>query len=321
MVIFMLKDTILNAYKSNLLKRFDGDFNFYFGPKDFPNLIVKPYEFISNKGDTLRGNFYCYDGHKENHLIVFDHGMGSGHTAYFREIELLASKGYMVYSYDHTGCMESDGKHANGFLTSLADLDSCLNAIKRDFPHYKISVVGHSWGGFSTSNIAAFHPDVLHVISLAPFISLEAIVGQTFSGLLGFMRKPVIELEASYNPEYVSANAIDALKNYQGHALIIHSKDDNVLNVKLHFDKLKKALYLKENINLVLVDKKAHNPNYTVEAVTLLKAFLKEKSKLMKKGLLDTKEAQEVFINKFDWWKITEQDNEIWNMILETLSK
>lgn len=316
----MLKDAILNAYKSNLLKRFDGDFNFYFGPQDFPGLNVKPYNFSSGKGVTLRGNFYYYENYKQDHLIVFDHGMGAGHTAYFREIELIASKGYIVYSYDHTGCMESDGKHSNGFLTSLADLDSCLKAIKADFPSYKISVIGHSWGGFSTSNIAKFHPDILHVISLAPFISLEAIVSQTFPGLLSFMRKPVIELEASYYPDYITANAIDALDNFKGNALIFHSKDDNVLNVKLHFNKLQKALYLKENIKFVLVDKKGHNPNYTTEAVKLLKAFLKEKSKLMKKGLLNTKEAQDEFINKFNWYKITEQDETVWKLIFETLN-
>ena len=129
----MLKDIILNAYKSNLFKRFDGDFNFYFGPKDFPNLKAVPYSFTTEKGDLLKGNFYYYDEPIKGRLIVFDHGMGAGHTAYFREIEKLASRGYAVFSYDHTGCMESGGKHSNGFLTSLADLDSCLTAIKRDF--------------------------------------------------------------------------------------------------------------------------------------------------------------------------------------------
>ena len=317
----MLKDMILNAYKSNLFKRFDGDFNFYFSTKDFPNLKAEPYSFTTEKGDVLKGNFYYYGEPIKGRLIVFDHGMGAGHTAYFREIEKLASKGYTVFSYDHTGCMESGGEHSNGFLTSLADLDSCLTAIKRDFPDYKISVVGHSWGGFSTSNIAKYHPDVAHVISLAPFMSLKAIVGQTFSGLLSFMRKPVMELEASCNPKYVNANTIDSLSNYEGNALIIHSKDDNILNVKLHFNRIQKGLHLKENIKFVLVDKKLHNPNYTVEAVKALTSFLKEKSKLVKKGLLNTKEQQESFINKFDWYQITEQDETIWNMIFETLNK
>ena len=41
----------------------------------------------------------------------------------------------------------------------------------------------------------------------------------------------------------------------------------------------------------------------------------------MKKGLLNTKEEQEAFINKFDWYGITEQDENIWNSIFETLEK
>ena len=315
-----MKEKILNIYKSNIHRRFDGEYNFYFSLNDFKNLKATPYEFKTPLGNTLRGNFYYYDNYKEGHIVVFDHGMGAGHTAYFREIELLASKGYKVFSYDHTGCMASDGLHSNGFLTSLADLDCCLNALKCDFPNNKFSVIGHSWGGFSTSNIAYYHPDVAHVISLAPFISLEAIVNQTFSGLLSFMRKSVMDLETSYYPDYATSSTIKALENYKGHALIIHSKDDNVLNIKLHFEKLKKVLSYKDNVNFIMVQNKRHNPNYTTDAVKLLASFVKERNNLLKKGLLN-KDTNEEFLKKFDWWKITEQDLDIWNMIFDVLNK
>ena len=317
----MLKDKILEVYKGTIHRRFDDVLAYYFNSKDFPGLKETVYEFVSCKGDTLRGNFYYYDGYKENHIIVFDHGMGAGHNAYFREIELLAKNGYKVYSYDHTGCMNSDGEHANGFLTSLADLDSCLTALKKDFPGNKISVIGHSWGAFSTSNIAAFHADVAHVISLAPFNSLSSILHQTFHGLLGFMYKHVYEFEASIYPKYAKSSTIEALRNYQGHALIIHSKDDNVLNVKYHFNEIKKALNNKENIEFVLVNKKLHNPNYTVEAVCYLTKYIKLRNKLFREKKLETLEQRESFIKMFDWCKMTEQDSEVWNKILDVLNK
>lgn len=317
----MITDKLLEIYKGNLFRRFDDILAYYFSLKDFPNLKAKPYEFKSSKGDTLRGNFYYYDGYKQNHIIVFEHGMGAGHNAYFREIELLAKKGYMVYSYDHTGCMNSDGKHSYGFLTSLADLDSCLNSLKKDYPGNKISVVGHSWGAFSTSNIAAFHPDVAHVIALAPFNSLSSILHQTFHGLLGFMYKHAYNLEASFNEKYAESSAVEALKNYKGHALIFHSKDDNVLNIKYHFNVIQKALSNHENIELVLLDKKRHNPNYTVDAVNYLNEFVKVRNKLLKEKKLETLEQREEFINSFNWWRMTEQDNDVWNKIFATLKK
>jgi dipeptidyl aminopeptidase/acylaminoacyl peptidase len=189
------------------------------------------------------------------------------------------------------------------------------------YPNHKFSVVGHSWGGFSTSNIANYHPDVAHVISFAPFISLSQILHQTFHGLLGGMYKHVYELECSYNGEYAESSAINALSNYKGHALIVHSKDDHVLKVKYHFNKIRKALKQSQNIEFLLVNKKRHNPNYTKEAVVLLDDFLKIKEQRIKEGKLTTKEEIDEFNNSFNWWKLTEQDPEIWNKVFEVLNK
>ena len=54
----MLKEVVLDSYKGALIKRFDEELFFYFGPKDFPDLKVLPYVFRSFKGDVLKGYFY-----------------------------------------------------------------------------------------------------------------------------------------------------------------------------------------------------------------------------------------------------------------------
>ena len=316
-----LKDIVLETYKEKLMRRFDDEITFYFSVNDFTGLIEESYEFDSYKGVRLRGNFYYYPGYKENHIIVFDHGMGAGYTAYFREIEMLCKKGYKVYSYDHTGCMSSDGNNSEGFLTSLADLDSCLNNLKKEYPEHTFSVMGHSWGAFSTSNIALYHPDIKHVVSIAPFNSLSSILHQSFHGLLGFAYKPVYSLEASLNPEYSGSSTIEALRNFKGHALIIHSKDDKVLSVKYHFNKIKKALKGSQNIEFLLVDKKGHNPNYTTEGLMILSNYLKARDAMIKEGAFNSKEDVDNFNNEYDWWKITAQDENIWNEIFRVLEK
>ena len=159
--------TIENAYKKQLFARYDENGTvFYFSAEDFPGLKKKSFDFKNIKGETLRGYFYCYDDPIDKRLIVFEHGMGGGHRAYMKEIEMLARHGYTVYSYDKTGCMESEGDTTNGFAASLSDLNCCISALKAEenFSNFRISVVGHSWGAFAAMNICALHPNIAHIV-------------------------------------------------------------------------------------------------------------------------------------------------------------
>ena len=316
----MLKNKIVETYKTNLFHRFDGDkYTFYFSEKDFKGLNAKPYEF--KKGDlTLRGKFYYYGENINNkHIVIFEHGMGAGHTSYLREIELLAKNNFLVYSYDRTGCMSSDGEFATGFLTSISDLDHCLKALKHDFPDCVFSVIGHSWGGFSTLNVAGFHPDVKHVISMSGFINPKFMLQTLMGPFLGFAVKEALKLESTYNPGYIHTSAIEALKNYQGHALIIHSKDDKVVSYK-NLKVLYKHLSKKDNISFIIEEGKNHNPNYTKEGLVELNRFVQARQALAKTPNSVNKSPEE-FINQFDWMLMTNQDMNVWNKILECLKK
>ena len=121
-----------SLYKSVLFSRQDPDGRiFYFSHSDFNGLIKEPFDFRTRKGHLLKGGFYHYCTPSSDRLIVFDHGLATGHRAYMREIEILARHGYLVYSYDHTGTGESEGEGVQGLSGSLADLDDCIRALKR----------------------------------------------------------------------------------------------------------------------------------------------------------------------------------------------
>ncbi len=311
-----------NKFKSIVYTRADKrDYVFYFSGKDFEGLNVKPFSFNSSLGHKMQGYFYYYDNFKPNRLIVFDHGMWSGHQGYMKEVEMLARHGYLVYSYDHTGCMESGGDFTNGFAQSLHDLDNCLGALENlsELSDYEISVMGHSWGGYSTMNISALHPKIKHVVALSGFISVRAIINQSFSGFKRLFRGRIYECEKNSNKDYVDFSAEKVLANTEAKALIIHSKDDKTVSYKHHFQKLLDALDGKENIRLLTVDKKGHNPNYTEEACKYKNQYFNERQRLLKKGLLNTTEQQSEFVAKFDWHKMTEQDPSIWNEIFDVL--
>ncbi len=315
---------IEKVFRSTLYRRCDDDGStFYFSKEDFKGLEAQPYTFVSSMGNTLKGYFYSYENPNEDRLIVFDHGFGGGHRSYMKEIEMLCRRGYKVFSYDHTGCMESEGENTNGFAQSLRDLDDCLTALKKDenVNTLDISVIGHSWGGFSTMNIAALHPDITHIVVISGFLSVEEMVKQNFSGFLKGYRKCILGIEQKANPDYVGYNGVKTLSQTKAKVLLVYSSDDGLVKKEIHFDALKNGLAGKENIEFLLVDGKGHNPNYTREAVKLLGEYSAAKGKAVKKNLLQTKEQKEEFKNSFNWDKITEQDEKVWEKIFEALAK
>lgn len=321
----MIKEKVISLYKNNLFNRCDDNgCVFYFSSKDFPEINSEDYSFTSSKGDILKGKFYFYDNYKDdNQLIIFDHGMGGGHLSYFREIEVLARKGYKVLSYDHTGCMESEGESTGGFCQSLSDLVDCINSLKNDirFVNTKISVIGHSWGAFAALNVSKYHDDIKCIVAMSGFISLEQILKQTFGPLFKSCYPLAYELEQKSNPDYVNDNAIESLKDYKGNFLFIHSKDDKIVKYKNHFKLIEDEYNSKSNFNFLLVDKKGHNPNYTEEAVNYKDKFFDIYKKQLKNKKLVKEEQKEAFKNSFNWFKMTQQDSSIWNHIFTILEK
>lgn len=315
---------ILEIYKKNLIKRNDDTGTvFYYSHSDFDGLWAKPYKFIGNDGQTLVGNFYFYGEQRYDRLVIFEHGMGGGHRSYMREIEILAKAGYTVLSYDKTGCMESEGEDVRSFAQSIADLDFCICSL-RESDEYKdayISVIGHSWGGLSTLNIGALHKDITHIVSLSAPISVKAMLSQFFSGIMKLYVPALMKFECEKNAQYADLDAVSSLENTQCKALIIHSDDDPTVKQKLHFDVLREKLSGRENTEFCLVSGKAHNPNYTADAVKYMGEFFAQLTEKTKQGYFTDGEKKAQFKASYDFARMTAQDMAVWDKILDFLSK
>ncbi len=312
----------VNIFKSQMHVRCDdGGAIYYFSHKDFAGLNHHPYIFKSTRKETLRGNFYWYDNPKSNRLIVFDHGFGGGHLSYMREIETIARAGYLVFSYDHTGCMTSEGENTNGLSQSLSDLNDCLNALKgiEALGTYSISVIGHSWGGFSTMNIAALHPDITHAVVISGFVSPMRMIKQYFCGILSPWQKSIYKLEEGANPDFVSFDGIETLKNTKAKTLLIYSDNDQMVKKEHSFDCLYEALKDNTKISFLLVSGKGHNPNYTADAVAYKDSFFKEYTKALKSKTLNSDIQKQEFKSSYDWHRMTAQDMDIWGKIFAHL--
>lgn len=317
----LFEEKIIERYKALAFSRCDEDGTaFYFSSEDFPGLKKKAYSFKSSLGHDLQGYFYNYENPGKGRIVIFDHGMGGGHRSYMREIEELCRHGFLVFSYDHTGCMESGGENTHGLAQSLRDLNDCLIALKKDFSKVDFSVVGHSWGGFSALNISAFHPDVSRVVVLSGFVSVTDLINSYFHGILKLYRKAVLKFEKESNPEFFSYNGVETLLKSKTRALLIYSEDDKMCP-KIHYDTLKAGLDGVENVWFMLVPRRGHNPNYTENAVVALGKYLSEKARLTKAGKLASEEEKAAFVSSLDWKEITAQDAVVWQKIFDFLDK
>ena len=293
----------------------------YFSHADFPGLRQQPFDFKSSLGHDMKGWFYCYDEIIPGRLVIFEHGFGGGHRSYMKEIEMLCRRGFLVYTYDHTGCMESGGDSPRGLSQSLRDLNDAINALQATpgFRDLKISVMGHSWGAFSAMNIAALHPEVTHIVALSGFVSVEEMVGQFFSGILKGYRKAVLKIEQESNPDFVTYNAARTLADCAAKVLLIYSSNDKLVIREIHHSILTKALEGKADTRILLEENKGHNPNYTADAVAYLAQYTADLTRKLKDKKLNTEAEKKAFRDSWDWDRMTKQDEKVWAEIFRAL--
>lgn len=321
----LFKKKILSLYDRILLKRRDPDGRAYvFTKSDFDGLSSRDTSFTGDKGQRLSAHFYYRGEPRCDRLIMLDHGMGCGHASYLKEIDVITRQGYTVFTYDHTGTMNSEGKNIGGFSQSLSDLDRAVAFVRshEEYKDAKISVIGHSWGGYSAMNIAAIYPDITHVVAIAGFVSPKAIQNQALTGFLRVCRRTVYELERDTLPDYYLYDGRESMKKAKNtRALFIHSRDDETCKFPLHFEELRKALGNEERIEFLAVDNKNHHPQYTEEAVKYKSEFRRELKRRSKKGTLNTDAEKAEFVKSYDFHKMAEQDEAFWCTVFEFLEK
>ena len=129
----------------------------------------------------------------------------------------------------------------------------------------------------------------------------------------------MMALERQTNPDYVDFDARKSLLGTKAKVLLIYSEDDQVVHKRSHFDLLQEALSGCPNVRFLLVQRKGHNPAYTEDAVVYKDAFFKEFTKAAKKKRLVTPAQQKEFMDRYDWHRMTTQDDAVWHEILKSL--
>ena len=312
---------MLKEYGRRILVRHDPDgWSRYFSPEDFEGLCYERFTFPSAEGVELVAYAYYYETKDTAHPLVFDHGMGPGHRSYMRDIAYLASRGFTVLTYDHTGTRESGGENIRALSQSLSDLDAFLTYLKstEEYGAADFRVIGHSWGGFSTYNIAAYHPEVTHVVPISGFRSVRAMLEDQMGGVLRCFIPAVLSSEREKNPRFADADAVDSLSRTRAKLFAVHSIDDPVVSYTTHFASVESALSEREGSTFVSFHDLAHNPYNTPEAVAYLNEFFDNRAKMQKKKRT-TEEEKAAFVAGYDFTRMTEPNVALWDEVCEFL--
>lgn len=110
-------------------------------------------------------NLFCRIYGKGKPILVIHGGPGLSQDYLLPQMSRLAKNNLVIF-YDQRAC----GRSTVNITSAKINLETYLNdieAIRKHFAIKKISILGHSWGGFLGMNYAIAHPEAIDKLILA----------------------------------------------------------------------------------------------------------------------------------------------------------
>lgn len=318
---------VLYLYNQTFHERFSSESNnSILRFEDYETLNRERVDFKSNKGQNLVGYFYSAKAIAEPEaVVVFNHGFGGGgHAYYLPQIEYLAQHGYMVLGFDKTGNDESDGKYVKGLPQGVIDLEYALDFVRDDERSKELPILlyGHSWGGYSVCSVLEKADDIKAVVSISSFNKSQDMLMEQGSQMYGSITKilsPFMMLCDIFNfgsDAFVSSEK--GLAKTEAEVLIVHSDDDNIIDINGSFNVYKNELSDKPNLHFIELTGKQHEPFFSTECIS----YNRERSEFRRQYLkenpnISDDELKEVLLNRFDRTRANELDQDLMAQIAE----
>jgi len=302
---------VIKMYKQNFIQRFDKDEAIpYYSAKDFVGLKCEEKVFINSLSIEVHYFFYYYDNYQKDKIIVFCPGIGTGHTAYLAEIALLCKAGYRVLTLDYTGCGSSKGETLLSINEPTRDLIELFDLLHLD---EEIVLIGHSLGAYTSLNVINLSSNITKAVIISGFVSVSDELLAFVK--LRFLANKVKKEEMKINPEYGNIDNWKYLKNTTDKLLFIHSIDDQMVSFKHNTKKIMRLN--KDNFSFKIVEGKKHNPQYSYDALRNMNEWMGQYYYLINQGELKSLEERKNYFLDKPIGKMTEQDEEIWGLILK----
>lgn len=309
-VIPMVVSVIIN--NALFKKRSEINTDMKLSTSDFSNLLCEDVTFNSNKNDELHGYLYSSDTLTPKGVVIYAHGYnagGSNSTMMFANY--FVSNDYYYFTYDVTANGLSKGNNQRGLVQGVLDLDKAISCVKTmdKTKNYPIMLLGHSWGGYSVSSVLKIHPDVKAVCSLSGFNSALDLMASNASKKVGsFLTNaslPYLKIYENwvFGKNY-KLNAIDGFNSSNCNVLIMHSSDDNVIDIDFGYNKYYKEFKDNPRFKFVKYENKKHGF-----------MFLNDEARLMVEAYYDNKGSfdKTLYINGLDL--------DMFNQILDLYNK
>jgi uncharacterized protein len=291
----------------------------YFTAKDFPNIEADEVEFTSRRNLKLRGAFY-YDEKVNPYkgVLVFPHGIGAGHHAYMHLIEQFTQHGFIIFSYDNTGCELSEGSSIRGIPQAILDLDDALAYLDQttyaDKPRF---VVGHSWGAYAALRAPFLSNKVKKVIAIAPFNDVGELLGK----YVPFMRylKPFIRIvhRLQFQHRLVNVSSANLLKKTRIPTLVISGEYDDDIPLKGNYSHFKRAEKKNDNVTVMLARNHRHNPYLVKESEDYIIDTILKGTQAIAVEPDETKRNQ--FFASIDYTHIANHDEDVMKRMVDFL--
>lgn len=129
---------------------------------DKTNVILPISEgmFVQSNGAQI----YCRTFGKGDPVVVIHGGPGLSHEYLLPQMTKLGDKNRVIF-YDQRACGRSTGAVTTESI-NIAMFMEDIEAIRKTLGYEKITVLGHSWGGFLTMEYGIRHPDSVTKIIL-----------------------------------------------------------------------------------------------------------------------------------------------------------
>jgi fermentation-respiration switch protein FrsA (DUF1100 family) len=264
--------------KAPLKRRWDGSPALPYVSICEAGLHEERFSFYSGKW-LLSGSRYSLKPGPYKALLIFFHGIGSGRNAYHQIIIDLARQGFLVYAYDNTGSMQSEGPCIYGLGQTNRDMRSFFAWLDKDpsAKGLKRYAVGHSWGGYSALMSLRGEYKIDRCVSLAGFTcSSDLYVAMTKN----FNLHPLKWLVKLYLYHLLGpdgdASALPLLKKTPAQVLYIQGDKDPMVPPEAGYLLLQKELKGYRNISFLVRSGRQHQCFLTPESEQYLDDLMKQ---------------------------------------------
>ena len=316
-LLLMLLEVLVEVV---MFKMFDhrGDGCLRFGytlPSDFPHLAQKKC-YIKSRRNTIMGIEYkSKDIDKYKGVILFAHGIGSGHEYILSLLNKFCLDGYIVFAYDQSGSMRSTGKKVRDLSQCLGDVERVYKWLNKqeEYKQYDLYVMGHSWGGFTALNALNIRNNrIKKCIAIAGFNShIDAALGQ--NPLFKVLTPGIILYDLIHHGKHAFWSSSRALRHTKAEVLCLHAEYDKMVPLKDSYEKYLKVAKKRKNIQINYYEGKGHHPFLTWES--------EEQQNKLSEGLGLLGQGEPGYDLYNDYQKTYHVDDEVVRDMLEFLNK